>query len=168
MAKGESNDHFAQLSEDDYRLFHDLTLPVRGGTTQIDHIVVSRFGVFIIETKNMKGWIFGSADQAVWTQVIFRRKSKFQNPIRQNYKHVKAVQELLQIKSPMLHGVVGFVGSGIPKTAMPLGVARSIQALTDYIKAKRFAMFSEEEAHHCGKPFRPQPSIEYSHSPRAH
>jgi len=135
----------AQLSEDDYRLFHDLTLPVRGGTTQIDHIVVSRFGVFIIETKNMRGWIFGSADQAVWTQVLFRRKSKFQNPIRQNYKHVKAVQELLHIKAHLLHGVVAFVGSGIPKSAMPPGVVWGVQSLVEHIKAKRFAVLSEEE-----------------------
>ncbi|WP_339385147.1 nuclease-related domain-containing protein, partial [Vibrio paracholerae] len=38
------------------------------GTTQIDHIVVSKFGVFVIETKYMKGWIFGSKDQKQWTQ----------------------------------------------------------------------------------------------------
>ncbi len=111
----------AHLDEQEYRLFHDLTLPARDGTTQIDHVIVSRFGVFVIETKNMKGWIFGSADQPVWTQIVFRRKSKFQNPTRQNYKHIKAVQELLRIRAHMVHGVVAFVGSGIPKSAMPPG-----------------------------------------------
>ena len=34
-----------------YHMFHDLTLPTQGGSTQIDHIVVSRFGIFIIEIK---------------------------------------------------------------------------------------------------------------------
>ncbi len=48
------------LPEDEYHLIKDVTLPTREGTTQIDHIVVSRYGVFVIETKNMKGWIFGS------------------------------------------------------------------------------------------------------------
>jgi hypothetical protein len=57
----------AFLDEREYRVFKDLTLPTRGGTTQIDHVVVSRFGVFVIETKNLTGWIFGGADQAQWT-----------------------------------------------------------------------------------------------------
>src|SRR5262249_8834416 len=64
------------LDRHEYRLFNDLILPALDGTTQIDHVIVSRYGVFVIETKNMKGWIFGSADQAVWTQVAYRRKSQ--------------------------------------------------------------------------------------------
>lgn len=133
------------LDEDEYRLFNDLTLPVRDGTTQIDHVIVSRFGVFVIETKNMKGWIFGGADQAQWTQVVYRRKSKFQNPTRQNYKHLKAVQELLCIEAHKLHGIVAFVGSATPKTAMPLGVVWGVRSLADYVKSKRVAVLSEDE-----------------------
>lgn len=83
------------LEEDTYRLLNDLTLPSGAGTTQIDHVVLSRFGVFVIETKNMKGWIYGSPDQVQWTQVIYRHKSRFQNPLHQNYKHIKTIQSLL-------------------------------------------------------------------------
>jgi hypothetical protein len=50
--------------------------------------------VFVVETKNMKGWIFGSATQPFWTQKIFRSNYKFQNPLHQNYKHVKTLQAL--------------------------------------------------------------------------
>lgn len=75
-----------KLDERDYVLVEDLTLPTSHGTTQVDHIVLSRFGVFVIETKNMSGWIFGGKDQARWTQVMRRKKSQFQNPIRQNYR----------------------------------------------------------------------------------
>jgi hypothetical protein len=92
------------LNATDYRLFDDIILPIRDGTTQIDHIVVSRFGVFVIETKNMMGWIFGSVDQPRWTQVAFRRKSQFQNPIRQNLGHVRAVQTLLLLETSKVHG----------------------------------------------------------------
>jgi len=46
-----------------YTLLKNVTLPTADGTTQIDHVIVSRYGVFVIETKNMKGWIFGSAQQ---------------------------------------------------------------------------------------------------------
>ena len=69
-----------RLDEHEYQVLTDLTLPSGTGTTQIDHVVVSRFGLFVIETKNMKGWIYGSPFQAQWTQVIYRHKSQFQNP----------------------------------------------------------------------------------------
>ncbi len=48
------------LNKHDYHLIKDVTLPTEdGGTTQIDHIIVSRYGIFVVETKNMQGWIFG-------------------------------------------------------------------------------------------------------------
>lgn len=71
------------LDKQPYRLIKNVTLPTKDGTTQIDHIIVSRFGVFVIETKNMKGWIFGNAKQKQWTQKIFKYSGKFQNPLRQ-------------------------------------------------------------------------------------
>jgi len=58
------------LDRSEYHLLKNVTLPLEEGTTQIDHIIVSRFGVFVIETKNMKGWIFGDARQKTWTQKI--------------------------------------------------------------------------------------------------
>ena len=42
-----------------YRRAHNLIIPSGGGTTQIDHVIVSVHGIFVVETKNMKGWIFG-------------------------------------------------------------------------------------------------------------
>ena len=79
-----------------YRRFHNVTLRMPDGTTQIDHVFVSRFGVFVVETKNMSGWIFGNERHRRWTQV-FRggKKYTFQNPLRQNYRHVKAVEAVL-------------------------------------------------------------------------
>ncbi|EIA1300435.1 NERD domain-containing protein, partial [Vibrio vulnificus] len=83
------NKLLSQLPDSDYTLVRNVTLPTDDGTTQIDHIVVSRFGIFVVETKNMKGWIFGSKSQKQWTQKVYRHSSKFQNPLHQNYKHVK-------------------------------------------------------------------------------
>ena len=77
------------LDQSTYHILNDVTLPAQAGTTQIDHIVVSRYGIFVIETKNMAGRIYGDADQSQWTQVLRRRKSRFQNPLWQNYKHIK-------------------------------------------------------------------------------
>ncbi|MEJ2001268.1 MAG: nuclease-related domain-containing protein, partial [Maritimibacter sp.] len=118
-------------------------------TTQIDHVVVSQFGIFVIETKNMKGWIFGGSDQARWTQVLHRHKSQFQNPLRQNYKHLKAVQELLGVELSQLHNVVAFVGAAEPKTAMPENVLWSERELTDYIRSRRNICISENKVRSC-------------------
>lgn len=76
-----------------------MTLPTPDGTTQVDHVIVSRFGVFVIETKNHKGWVFGEERSRKWAQVIYRNKYQFLNPLRQNYKHLKAVQEVTGLKN---------------------------------------------------------------------
>ena len=61
------------LDKNEYRLIKNVTLPTDDGTTQIDHIIISRYGVFVVETKNMKGWIFGSQNQKTWTQKIYKK-----------------------------------------------------------------------------------------------
>lgn len=85
-----------------YKILNDLLLPSRGNsaTTQIDHVVVSNFGIFCIETKAYAGWIFGSTNQKNWTQVIYHNKERFYNPIRQNYAHLKAIQNLVWKEIP--------------------------------------------------------------------
>jgi hypothetical protein len=80
------------LDKEVYHLIKNVTLPTDNGSTQIDHIIVSVYGIFVVETKNMKGWIFGSPNQKTWTQKIYKLSSKFQNPLHQNYKHVKELQ----------------------------------------------------------------------------
>ena len=75
----------ANFKPPDYHLLNHVTLRVSDGTTQVDHILVSRYGVFVIETKDYKGWIFANPKQASWTQVLFNAKFRFQNPIFQNW-----------------------------------------------------------------------------------
>ena len=52
---------------DEYVVFKDVILKTPKGTTQIDHIVVSRYGVFAIETKNYRGEIYGDDKREYWT-----------------------------------------------------------------------------------------------------
>lgn len=127
-----------------YDTLHDVTLQTSDGTTQIDHLVVSPFGVFVIETKNMKGWIFGSEKQAEWTQKIFRNTYRFQNPLRQNYKHVKAIEEMLQMTPDALHSIVVFVGAAEAKTPMPPNVFFT-RGMTTYIKSFKQPLFTMQE-----------------------
>jgi hypothetical protein len=120
------------LDTDIYQRFHDVIVPTRNGTAQIDHLLVSPYGLFIVETKNLKGWIFGSEDQAKWTQSLYGKSFSFQNPLRQTYRQKKVLSEFLQIEEGVIHTVIYFVGQCKFKTKMPSNVLRS--GLSRYIK----------------------------------
>lgn len=105
-----------------YHAAHNVTLETPDGTTQIDHIFISKYGVFVVETKNYAGWIFGGENQPTWTQKIYKTTNKFQNPLRQNYKHLKALQAALDVPFEHLKSVIVFVGDSTFKTEMPPNV----------------------------------------------
>ena len=105
------------LDSKHYTVLNNVLIPDGdGGTTQIDHIVFSPFGVFVIETKNMKGWIFGDKNDPMWMQQIFKCKNQFQNPFRQNYKHIKCLSELIGIEESRFSHIIAFVGDCEIKT----------------------------------------------------
>lgn len=133
-----------RLPKDKYYRFHNVMLPTPDGTTQIDHIFISRFGIFVVETKNMKGWIFGSENQAQWTQRIFRKSFKFQNPLRQNFKHVKVLEAALDVPPESIHSVVVFAGESTFKSPMPANVTAGGGYIT-YIKSFSDSVLSESQ-----------------------
>ena len=135
--------HCLQLDSSLYKGFYNVTIPTSQGTTQIDHILVSRYGIFVIETKNMSGWIYGSKHQPKWTQAFHQKKFQFQNPLHQNYRHTRVLAEFLQVDHEKLHSVVIFWGKCQFKTEMPENVLRTGYA--SYIKSKQEILFSEEE-----------------------
>jgi len=110
------------LDKNVYHLINDVTIPTKSGSTQIDHIIASEYGIFVIETKNMKGWIFGDSTRKKWTQVIYKKKTQFQNPLHQNYGHVKSLQNLLGINEHQMFSIVVFAGDSTFKTKMPENV----------------------------------------------
>jgi restriction system protein len=128
-----------------YRLIENVTLPVGNDTTQIDHLVVSPYGIFVIETKNFSGWIFGHPNHAQWTQVIYRSKERFQNPLRQNDRHVRVVGEILGLAPARVYNVVAFVGACTFKTPMPANVVHGVGELAALIRENRTPMFTENE-----------------------
>jgi hypothetical protein len=132
------------LDRNAYRLIKNVTLPTRDGTTQIDHVVVSLYGVFVIETKTMKGVIDGARKQRQWRQNIFGSSYAFQNPLHQNYKHVKAIQALLGIDENAIHSLVVFVGDVQFKTAMPENVTQGVGYL-QYIRSKTHTVFTPRD-----------------------
>lgn len=126
------------LDNDKYVLINNCTLPTSNGeTTQIDHILLSPYGIFVLETKNYKGWIFGDKFQKQWTQSFPKSKHRFQNPLHQNYKHTKVLGELLENQMSFdlshLYSVVVFVGECEFKTEMPENVLHG-KAWVNYVK----------------------------------
>jgi restriction system protein len=132
------------LNKDAYHLIKNVTIPTGGGTTQIDHVILSRFGVFVVETKNLKGWIFGKEGDAYWTQKIFRHSEKFQNPLRQNYKHTKTLGEILGIPGDKMRSVIVSTGDSTFKTEMPENVTRP-GGYIRYIRSKTTPVLADSE-----------------------
>lgn len=135
--------HKMLLDKSIYRELNNVTIPTPDGTTQIDHVIVSRYGIFVIEAKNMSGWIFGDEKSAQWTQSFPGGKFKFQNPLRQNYRHTKCLSDFLGVEHSKLHSVVMFWGETSFKTPMPENVLD--KGYTSYIKSKADVLFSDEE-----------------------
>ncbi len=111
------------LDEEVYIPLKNITLKLTdGSTTQIDHVLVSKYGIFVIETKNMKGWICGDERQKQWTQQNFKQKHQFQNPLHQNHRHIKALEEILELPFSAFVSIIVFVGDCKFKTAVPPNV----------------------------------------------
>lgn len=100
-----------------YRVFNDLLIRDGNYTTQIDHIIISRYGVFVIETKNTHGKVYGSENAEFWKQYLpdFGYKSfgctqehQLRNPIWQNAGHIKSLRRLVFDNDIPIYGIVVF------------------------------------------------------------
>lgn len=126
-----------------YNRFHNIIIPASNGTTQIDHLLVSPYGIFIVETKNKSGWIFGAENQAKWTQTLYGKKYSFQNPLRQTYRQKKILAEFLPVDESYIHTVIYFVSDCKFKTQLPSNVINS--RLGKYIKQFKDRILVPEE-----------------------
>ena len=95
-----------KLPKDKYKILNDIFISTDSGTHQIDHIIVSKYGVFSIETKQYNGYITGNKYDKNWVRHAGNKKYYYTNPIRQNYGHVKALSELLKIDESKIYNIV--------------------------------------------------------------
>ena len=115
--KGDRGEHYvsnilSSLNENEYKVLNNVMLRTKnGGTTQIDHIIVSTYGIFVIETKNYSGWIFGNENAEKWMQTIYNERHQFRNPVKQNWSHIYALKDLLtEFRNAQYFPIVVFVG----------------------------------------------------------
>ena len=92
----------------EYHVFDDVYLNNNGHTTQIDHVIISPYGIFVIETKNYTGMILGTTDAEYWTKVMYKNKYKFYNPIKQNRGHIISLKRLLNLPDKYFFPIVVF------------------------------------------------------------
>jgi len=93
----------SKLDSEKYKVINNLKVDINREKTQIDHLVISNYGIFVIETKNYKGRIYGDESTNYWTQIFYEDKIKFYNPIKQNDWHVKALKDILNGYPSMLY-----------------------------------------------------------------
>lgn len=116
--------------ENEQYIINDLIVLNEGKTSQIDHIVINPQGVFVIETKNYSGEIYGSEKQQEWTQVLAygKIKNKLYNPLKQNATHIYNVKKI--IGNLPIHSLVVFVQNNTfhidADNVIPLSALKSV------------------------------------------
>ena len=78
-------------------MLHDIMLRNGSETTQIDHLIFSKYGIFVIETKNFSGFITGESRDKNWVRHDKNKNTYIHNPVLQNYGHVQFLKKLLDI-----------------------------------------------------------------------
>ena len=92
----------------DGKMLHNIYVPKDNGeTSEIDVLFITRKGIFVIESKNYSGWIFGDEKNTYWTSTLGSgQKNRFYNPIMQNRTHIKWLSKLLEENVPMFSLIV--------------------------------------------------------------
>ena len=134
-----------RLDNNKYKVINDVILKTSRGTSQIDHLVVSNYGIFVIETKNYQGWIVGSENTDNWQQIIYNKKNYFRNPIKQNYGHIKAIEENLKLNNKIKYiSIIVFMNGCDLKVNTTTPVLYEHDLLKQIYKYKK-QLLSEEE-----------------------
>lgn len=135
---------WAPRTDGSSRCFRGLIVRDDRGTTEIDEVLVTPAGVFVIEKKDFNAWIYGGGNDEYWTAVYKNREAhRFQNPIRQNYRHVKALESFLGVPPAVLSSLVAFSDRSRVMTPMPREVLTSDYVA--FVKSQQDVVLSPSE-----------------------
>ncbi len=96
-----------------------------GGAIHLDHVVLTRGGVLVLDIRNFKGTLFGGEKMQTWTQMVRSGSYRFINPLPENRSRVQAVKMLVP-DLPVIGRVV-FTSDG----HFPRGVPEGVSMLDD-------------------------------------
>lgn len=146
----------SSLDNSVYHVFNNVILNNReGGTCQIDHIIVSIYGIFVIETKGLSGSVVGSIRSNKWKRLNtssgrLRNSCYIYNPVKQNKRHVDILMNVLGLDRLKFTSIVCFTND---KCCVKVKEFKSIYAdnLLSEIKGRNVEKLSYKEVKHiCG------------------
>jgi hypothetical protein len=113
---------------------HDVILEDSLGLTQIDHLVLGRDAILVLETKTYSGFVAGDPNSQEWTQYLPRgaTRTNFHNPLRQNYRHCAATSEIVRDPNVLVRGFVVSAGKARFDDALA-GVVVELDGLPDIL-----------------------------------
>lgn len=148
---------FLALLPDKYIVLNDIMLKNGNYSTQIDHIVISPHGIFVIETKNYKGWVYGSMHSEQWTQNIWGKKISLYNPVMQNEKHIKFLIRMfpyLGRYGSEIHSIVVFIRTDKIRISGNDGTVMRPYNMNGFIRSFNEDAFSYRECEELAKVIR--------------
>lgn len=131
---------------DCYHIIDDVLLKTKKGSTQLDHIVVSPFGLFVIETKNHKGMIFGDCCGQVWTQVLNGRGHfKLYSPVLQNSGHIRHLSQQIKVPATCMQGCIVFTNRDANLSNVNCPFCFNVDQLYSYITHFHNVIFNNKQ-----------------------
>ena len=151
--------YLADLPCEEYQVYNDLLVRFGNHTTQIDHLIISPFGIFVLETKNVHGKVYGSGASELWKQYLpdtgykrygYTQEHQLRNPIWQNDGHIKTLRRLVFGNDVPVNGIVIFPNdTGLYITAeQPV---LWMDHVVPYIKQFRDVVISSEQMDSFGR-----------------
>lgn len=139
------------LPQDEYVILNNVMFKNGSYSTQIDHLVISIYGIFVIETKNYKGWIFGNSNRDYWTQNIWGNKYSLYNPIFQNKNHIKFLVRKFNVmkeKEQWIYPIVVFLGASRLQLSGDCDCILWLSELNKYIRSHNQVIMTIADCHH--------------------
>jgi hypothetical protein len=127
-----------------YHPCYGLVIPSAAGPIRLDHLVVSRYGLFVVETCRHGGWIIGDARFPQWTSVYpGGARGHFPNPLLAGDDLARALADVLEVPRRTVLPVIVFRGECELADILPENVVKGSPA--GYIRGRRQEFFREEE-----------------------
>ena len=133
------------LEKSKYTVLNDVTLPAGGGTVNIDHVVVSRFGIFLIKSQYVPGMVSGGEFQDRWKSRSMQRTRLFDNPLHPTHLQQQALERLLGMPANRFHPIAVLTGhKGFKRR--PSDKVVEPERLIAYMRKKGQPVLSPEQA----------------------
>ena len=132
------------LPKKTYHIIKNVRLPTETSSKIIDYIIVSRYGLFMIQTKNMKGWIYAGQNQKQWTHKLHKRTRLFPNPLHESFDHIISLEGCLNIDVNTIQSVIVFDQNCEFKTTMPANATKA-RGCVNYIKLFSKKIYNENQ-----------------------